>query len=80
MVSIAEAERNRRDRISESRTRAAETRKPRSEAAAATSAVEIGGRAHLSTGHDIISDIIFYIIPYVFMISYVLIMISLSKS
>ena len=46
MVSIAEAERIRHERISESRIRAGETRKRRSEAAAAAvGAVEGGGRA-----------------------------------
>jgi hypothetical protein len=54
MVSIAQAERIRRKRISESRTRAAETRKRRSEAAAAAGAAEGGGGAQLSTDYDII--------------------------
>ena len=45
MVSIAEAERIRRERVSESRIRAAETRKRRSEAAAAAGAAEGGGGA-----------------------------------
>ena len=45
MVSIAEAERIRAERLSESRTRAAETRKRRSEAAAAERAVPGGGGA-----------------------------------
>jgi hypothetical protein len=46
MVSIAEAERIRRERISESRITAGETRKRRSEAAAAAvGAVEGGGGA-----------------------------------
>ena len=45
MVSIAEAERIRKERISESRIRAAETRKRRSEAAAAGGAAEGGGGA-----------------------------------
>jgi hypothetical protein len=46
MVSIAEAERIRRERISEIRIKAAETRKRRSEAAAAAvGAVEGGGGA-----------------------------------
>ncbi len=43
MVSITEAERIRRERISESRTRAGETRKRRSEAATAAGAAEGGG-------------------------------------
>ncbi len=43
MVSIAEAERIRAERLSESRTRAAETRKRRSVAAAAAGAAQ-GGR------------------------------------
>ena len=43
MVSIAEAERIRSERVSESRIRAAETRKRRSEAAAAGGAAEGGG-------------------------------------
>jgi hypothetical protein len=42
MVSIAEAERIRREHISESRTRAGETSKRRSEAAAAAGAAEGG--------------------------------------
>ena len=45
MVSIAEAERIRAERLSESRTRAAETRKRRSKAAAAAGAAEGGGGA-----------------------------------
>ena len=45
MVSIAEAERIRKERISESRIRAAEMRKRRSEAAAASGAAEGGGGA-----------------------------------
>ncbi len=45
MVSIAEAERMRSERLSESRLRAAEMRKCRSEAAAAAGAAEGGGRA-----------------------------------
>ena len=45
MVSIAEAERIRAERLSESRTRAAETRKRRSEAAAAERAPPGGGGA-----------------------------------
>ena len=45
MVSIADAERMRSERLSESRLRAAETRKRRSEAAAAAGAVEGGGGA-----------------------------------
>ena len=45
MVSIAEAERIRAERLSESRTRAAETRKRRSEAAAAAGAAQGGGAA-----------------------------------
>ena len=45
MVSIAEAERIRAERLSESRTRAAETRKRRSEAAAAERAAPGGGGA-----------------------------------
>ena len=45
MVSIAEAERIRAERLSESRTRAAETRKRRSEAAAAEGAAQGGGGA-----------------------------------
>ena len=44
MVSIAEAERIRSERLSESRIRAAETRKRRSEAADAAGAAEGGGR------------------------------------
>ncbi len=43
MMSIAESERIRRKRISESRTRAGETRKRRSEAAATAGAAEVGG-------------------------------------
>ena len=43
MVSIAEAERIRAERLSESRIRAAETRKRRSEAAAAAGGGEGGG-------------------------------------
>ena len=45
MVSIAEAERIRAERLSESRIRAAETRKRRSEAAAAAGGGEGGGGA-----------------------------------
>jgi hypothetical protein len=45
MVSIAEAERIRAERLSESRTRAAETRKRRSVAAAAAGAAQGGGAA-----------------------------------
>ena len=45
MVSIAEAERIRAERLSESRTRAAETRKRRSEAAAAERTAPGGGGA-----------------------------------
>ena len=45
MVSIAEAERIRAERLSESRTRAAETRMRRSEAAAAARAAQGGGGA-----------------------------------
>jgi hypothetical protein len=45
MVSIAEAERIRNERLSESRLRAAETRKRRSEAAAAAGAAQGDGRA-----------------------------------
>ncbi len=79
MVSIAKAERIRRERISESRTRAAETRKRCSEAAAAVGAAKGGGSAHWSNGHDIISDIKCNIITYVYMISYAKNMMSLSK-
>ncbi len=43
MVSIAEAERIRRERISESRTKAGETRKRRSEATTAVGTAEGGG-------------------------------------
>ena len=43
MVSIAEEARIRSERVSESRIRAAETRKRRSEAAAAGGAAEGGG-------------------------------------
>jgi hypothetical protein len=80
MVSIAEAERIRRERISKSRTRAAETRKRRSEAAAAAGAAEGCGGAHQNAGHVIIFDILCNIITYVHMVSYAKIMISLSKS
>ncbi len=45
MVPIAEAERMRRERVSESRIKAGETRKRRSEAAAAAGAAEGGGGA-----------------------------------
>ena len=45
MVSIADAESIRAERLSESRTRAAETRKRRSEAAAAAGAAQGGGGA-----------------------------------
>ena len=45
MVSMAEAERIRSERVSESRLRAAETRKRRSEAAAAAEAAQGGGGA-----------------------------------
>jgi hypothetical protein len=43
MVSIAETVRIRAERLSESRTRAAETRKRRSDAAAAAGAAQGGG-------------------------------------
>ncbi len=43
MVSIAEVERIRAERLSESRTRAAETRKRHSEAAAVAGAAQGGG-------------------------------------
>ncbi len=46
MVSIAEVERIRAERLSESRTRAAETRKRRSVAAAAAGAAQGGGGAN----------------------------------
>jgi hypothetical protein len=46
MVSIAEAERIRAERLSESRTRAAETRKRRNEATAAAGAAQGGGGAN----------------------------------
>ncbi len=63
MVSITETEMIRRECISETSTRAAETsRKRRSEAAAAAGAAKGGQRAQQSTCHDIISDIIFNII------------------
>ena len=45
MVSIAEEERIRAERLSESRIRAAKTRKRRSEAAAAAEAAQGGGGA-----------------------------------
>ena len=45
MVSIAEVERIRAKQLSDSKTRAAETRKRHSEAAAAAGAVQGGGRA-----------------------------------
>ncbi len=45
MVSIADAERIRAERHSESRTRVAETRKRRSEAAAAVGPAQGGGEA-----------------------------------
>ncbi len=83
MVSITETERIRSKRISESRIRAGETRKWCSKAPAAAGAASGEGRPHWITGHDIISDIMFYIMLYAYMISllsYVLIMISLSKS
>ena len=50
MVSIAEAERIRSERVSESRIRAAETRKRRSEAAAAGGAAEGSGGRRKSQG------------------------------
>jgi hypothetical protein len=62
MVSIAKAEWLRSVRLSESRNRAADTRKFRSKAAAAAGAAEGGGRA------DIICHMIVHII---LMISYV---------
>jgi hypothetical protein len=79
MVSIPEAARIRRERISESRIRAGETRKRRSEAAAAAGAAEGSVGAQWSTGHDIIFDIICYIKPYVYMLSYAEIMKALSQ-
>jgi hypothetical protein len=45
MMSIAEAERIRAERLGESRNKAAETRKRRSEAAAAAAAAQGGGGA-----------------------------------
>jgi hypothetical protein len=53
MVSIAEAERIRAEQLSESRTRAAETRKRRSEAAAAAWAAD-GCGANGTQAYDII--------------------------
>ncbi len=65
MVSIDEAERIRRKRISESRIRAGETRKWCSEATAGAGAAEDGGGAQWSWYFDIIYNII----RYVYMIS-----------
>ncbi len=62
MVSIAEAERIRSERLSKSRLRAAETRKRRSEAAAAVGAAQGGGGADRTQVNDIICHIIVYII------------------
>ncbi len=68
-VSLAEADRIRAERLSESRIRAAETRKRRSEAAAAAGAAEGGGGADWTLAYnsivhiivDIITDIIYMI-------------------
>jgi hypothetical protein len=57
-LSIAEAESIRTERLSESRIRAAETRKRRSEAAAAAGAVEGGGGADWALAYYIICHII----------------------
>jgi hypothetical protein len=57
MVSIAKAERIRAERLSESRTRAAETRKRRNEATAAAAAQGCGG-ADWKLAYDIIGQII----------------------
>jgi hypothetical protein len=59
MVSITEAERIRAERLSESRTRAAETRKRRSEAAAAAGAALGGGGADWTLANDIMGPIIY---------------------
>ena len=53
MVSIAEVERIRAERLSESRTRAAETRKRRSVDAAAAGAAQGGGGADLILAYGI---------------------------
>ncbi len=79
MVSIADAERIRRERISEGRIRAGETRKRRSEAATAAGAAEGGGGTQCSISHDIISDIIYNIIPYVHMISHMILKYDINQ-
>ncbi len=58
MVSVAEAERIRAGRLSESKNRAAETRKRRSEAAAAAGAAQGGSGADRTLANDIIVHII----------------------
>ncbi len=67
IVSTAEAEKVRSESISESRIRAAETRKRHSEAAAAAGAAEDGGGAQ-----RIIFDIIYNILSHGYMISYMI--------
>jgi hypothetical protein len=59
MVSIAEAERIRAERLSESRTRAAETRKRCSVAAAAAGAAQGSGGADRPLAYDIIGLFIY---------------------
>ncbi len=59
MVSIAEAERIRAERLSESRTRAAETRNRCSVAAAAAGAAQGGGGADQTLAYDIIGHVIY---------------------
>jgi hypothetical protein len=59
IVSIAEAERIRAERLSESRTRAAETRKRCSVAAAAAGAAQGGGGADRTLAYDIIGHILY---------------------
>jgi hypothetical protein len=61
MVSIAEAERIRAERLSESRIRAAETRKRRSEAATTAGSAQGAGGSDGTLAYDIICHIIVHI-------------------
>jgi hypothetical protein len=74
MVSIPEAERIKAERLSESRTRAAETRKCSSQAAAAAGAAQGGGR---TLDNDIIGHIIYNIMYNIISMNFdVIVMIS----
>jgi hypothetical protein len=77
MVSIDEAERIRAERLSESRIRAAETRKRRSEAAAAAGPAQGGCRADWALAIDIIGHIIYNVMYDIIGMNYdIIIMIS----